>query len=77
VVAVALYIVVHKLKRRLKDSQNISWNLFLPQGRKQNLKGNVWCAQNREKGGDLFTDVTNVKQGVFRCSKASHRKLKF
>jgi hypothetical protein len=45
---------------------------LLSQGRKQNLIENVWCAQNREKGGNLFTDFANVKQVVFRCFKASH-----
>jgi hypothetical protein len=59
-----LYVAVHQLSRHLKDSKNdISWSVFLPPERRQNLKEYVWCARNMGKGENLFIGAVNLKQG--------------
>jgi hypothetical protein len=44
-------------------TQHISWSIFPPQERRQNLKKDVKCAQNVAKGRNRFIGVVNVRQG--------------
>jgi hypothetical protein len=55
------------IHHHLKESQNgISWGVFLPLERRQNLEESVWCAQNTGKGENLFIGVVNLKQGCIK-----------
>jgi hypothetical protein len=54
-VFLVLYMAIHQLNYHLKESQNnISRSVFLPTESRQNLKENLWCAQNMGKGGNLI-----------------------
>jgi hypothetical protein len=56
-----LYTAVYHLNHCLKDLQNdISWSIFLPLEGKQNFIENVCCAQNRERGENLFIGLVDV-----------------
>jgi hypothetical protein len=58
-----LFMAIHQLNGDLKVSQKISWSIFLTLERRQNLKENMWYAQNTGKGGNLFASIVSVKQG--------------
>jgi hypothetical protein len=48
---------------RLNDSRKaISWSVFPPRGRRQDLTEDVWCAQKRARGNNLSIVVVNVRQ---------------
>jgi hypothetical protein len=54
----------NKNGRPASESQNdIRWSILLPLERRQNLKENVWSAQNTRKGENPDIDVVNFKQG--------------
>jgi hypothetical protein len=49
-----LYMAVHQFSRRLNNSQrDISWSVFPPRKRRQDLTEDVCCAQKRARGNNL------------------------
>jgi hypothetical protein len=60
-----LYMAVRQFSRRLNDSRkDVSWSVFPPWGRRQDLTEDV-CAQKRAREKNLSTGVVNVRQ---RCA---------
>jgi formylmethanofuran dehydrogenase subunit E-like metal-binding protein len=49
-----LYTAIRQFSHRLDDSQkDISWSVFTPRKRRQDLTEDVWCAQKRARGKNL------------------------
>jgi hypothetical protein len=60
---VILYTAIRQFSRRQNESRkNISWSIFVPRGRRQDLAENVWCAQERAREKKLSNGVVNVRQ---------------
>jgi hypothetical protein len=58
-----LYMAIRQFSHRLNDSRkDISWSVFPPRGKRQDLTDDVWCAQKRARGKNLSIGVVNVRQ---------------
>jgi hypothetical protein len=68
-----------QFSRRLNDArEDISWSLFPPRGRRQDLTEDAWCAQKRARGKNLSIGIVNEAALCLEgCFKAYHTLLNF
>jgi hypothetical protein len=58
-----LYTAIRQFSRHLNDSRkDISWSIFPPRKRSQDLTEAVWYAQKRARGKNLSIGLVNVRQ---------------